>query len=297
MIAQGTSWIASDCTPFGDPALCAAGVDLVAKGGLELGQAGADSDVAKKNNGQKNLLTNATQEDSGGTQLNVSGKPATNPNLAKILSDHGVNPEDFTSRLDAGQLSAQDIAQAVGADLTPEQLAQGQNIANDQAGSILGKPEPNGNEEHPRVTLDENSGARTDASANGNGGNVFGNFASGGTIAGGTTSGSVPGWAGLSAGVGGQGGGLASRSNKNGLAEGVGGTASMQEMMKRLFGGTTTAVAQSGNIAYNAAKWSLRRLGIQIRNPHENIFQRAHRDYRLFNKWRRTIQIAQASTP
>lgn len=119
-------------------AVRAAGAALLAKAGLSFAQAAADKRVANLNGNEKNRLS--TSE--GQIGRNFKGKPALDPALEKMLSDRGVNPDEFEKQLSSGKLSdADDVLRAISepSEFSQEDLAQGEAIADQKVSELVGE--------------------------------------------------------------------------------------------------------------------------------------------------------------
>lgn len=139
LTAAGIPMLASPIIP-----VKVAGAALLAKAGLAFSQAAADKRVAKLNGDEKNRLS--TSEDRTGPNFKSKepGKvPALDPALEKMLSDRGVNPEEFEKQWSSGKLSdAGELSRAIGeqAEFSPEDLALGEVIADQKVSELVGEP-------------------------------------------------------------------------------------------------------------------------------------------------------------
>lgn len=253
-----------------EPVTKAAGLDLIAKGIIELAQSGADSGVKDKNNDQRDLLTQkANQEGRQATNSAVQNAIAGNPDLAKVLSDRGINPENFGKSVDSGELnSPSSIMQALGGnEFTPEQMEAASQIAESKMGEVFdgaAAADPN----LQKLGYDETNGSSFARSASGSGldsnldrklGGTGGEYIPTGNFAANHTSPTDAG-------------------NKN--APSVAATD-----FKGILAGILGA---DGNVKPGAEQQALDLLGIRkVKKGGRNIFQEARYHYRGWGKWRR----------
>jgi hypothetical protein len=148
-VAAGTgSALAAAATPLLAsplPSDQAAGRILMGQAVTEFMQAAADSGSAGDNGNQKNTLTNAAGGDSGsqGQQPQASVLP---PSLQQTLTNQGINPQDLVDKIASGQASdPASLMKAMGVDLSSDDLAKAQQVANSRMGRAA--PERNGTQE------------------------------------------------------------------------------------------------------------------------------------------------------
>lgn len=117
-----------------EPITMAAGIDLIAKAGMEFAQGAQNAEGANYNADQRATL-NGTQ---AAFITPVPAEITNNPDLDKLLADSGVNADDFKSKLASGEFqSGADIMRALGKNFDPEVVAQAESLANDKMGAIF----------------------------------------------------------------------------------------------------------------------------------------------------------------
>jgi len=255
-----------------EPITKAAGLDLIAKGIIELAQSGADSGVKDQNNAQRDLLTQKANQE-GKQATAVSDAIANNPDLSKALSDRGLNPESFGRSVDSGELnSPSSIMQALGgSEFSPEQLDAASKIAESHMGQIFDGAAAN-DPTLQKLGYDETNGSSFARNASGSGlesnldkklgetGREYmpsGNFAANRTAPG-------------------------EEGNKNG--PGALPQTDFKGMLAGMFGA-------DGQIKPGMEQQALDLLGIRkVKKGGRNIFQEAKYQYRGWGKWRRKFQ-------
>lgn len=283
-----------------DPVQVAAGADLMAKAGMEFGQAGADAGSASKNKAQKDLLTNKNAAGETGSQ--ETGKPTgssiKSPELDKLLADRGINSDDFKEKLASGQITnPQDVLSSMGdsTQFSAEDLEQGAALADSQTASVFNDMgAKKGDSESASVVFNE----KTDSgnTPGGGGADSGGGFASYANSPGGQAEGQIGANSadaikqsvlGLKSGRGATGGGTVAEAKA-----GAGGF-DAAAFVKNMFGGTN--VVPTKTAAFSLLKQGLERVGILIPPKNQNIFQVARRNFYSFGKWRKSMRIASTS--
>jgi len=280
-IATGAALTATAIPMLASPiaAVRAAGAALMVKAGLEFAQAGADRRVANQNNDSANLLKQkANQESRQATAENSSKQIAEkvhSPELERVLSQRGVNPEDFVQRLSNGEFtSTTDVLKAVGdnGEYSADDLAKGEALADKEMTGVVAEKEAEMkrlgyDESNPTVTT---SGAVTKISSEG----VKDANGSEGLKEALSQSGASP--------------ALPDKNFAPNLTEPFGGKSSPNEngrglldMLAALHG------LNPDNKALLPWKAALEAVGITKPIAKQNIFQIAHRNFRGFGKWRK----------
>lgn len=262
----------------------AAGYALIAKAALEFAQAAADNSAANQN-ADREAYTRRADNDIGqgsrGTGISNSQLADTiasqinTPELQRVLTNNGVNSDAFVRDIASGNLrDLQSVAAAMGdtTSFTPEQIAAAmasnpqlngeKGVANlgvdeDQQFNTLGEE----GEGKPRLelsdpTVAENQGGKALAQTSGD---LAIGPGAGNTVGAGRGNG-APGEGGV--GAAGADGALA------GLFGADGKLGAITDVLSRL------------------TREQLAALGILKAKPGENIFQKAHRCYRSYSRWR-----------
>lgn len=298
LMARGVPMLAS---PF--PSVVATGAALIAKAGLEFAQAAVDNGSQKANSAQEKLLrAEAGQNGESVAAANAAGKKevtdkvaeivGSNAELAKVLGDKGVNPEDFAKRLASGELNSPEsvlaasgsaagvdataLAQGVQASKSPGQLPDLSSSRAIQEDSIK---DQKGSEEKDSGTASAGNSKSNGASAAGSHG------ASPGTDGPVTTANLVQ----ALTGAGSRGAAAASELLKN-ASEG-----DLANMLAGFMGMGASAdkdVAVGGKLSLDRAE--LEKKGILKSSGKATIFALAHRNYRSFKKWRKKSEVVAA---
>jgi hypothetical protein len=201
------------------------------------------------------------------------------------LRQNGVNPDAFVQSALAGNINdANDVLREMGRpQVSGDDLAKGMALADQKMSGELGKV--------PSAQLEVDEGAKGGpggAAGAGGGASGFASSMDGDAFQGGQGAYLVEnhGPAGAGAALGANGAG----------AEGEGSDAAKNSMLSALgfkFGGEEAAEAGGGK-GFN--RQTLLNLGILPKQPKQNIFQIAHRNYRSYQKWRQshvTPRVAQ----
>lgn len=113
-----------------------AGLELIAQGGIELAQGASNAASANSYNSQRDVLNNKIS----GEGFAPPQIPLSDEQLNPLLKGTGISPEEFRGRLASGEFkSAADILKALGKEVDPEMLKEGQKIANVEMGGIFSK--------------------------------------------------------------------------------------------------------------------------------------------------------------
>jgi len=288
-IATGSGLVATAIPMLAsiDPIVRAAGADLMGKAGLSFAQAAATAGTRNKNSDQKQRLTEddgqkgkqgaASGPSGSDVQSQVAQQLGENQQLNQLLARQGVNPEDFINRLAGGELTTPEavIAASGSAPVSSEDLAAA------AASGYAGGPEKLGQPLNPRIATDDAAGValRPDQIPGGRGG--AGSAKDEKATASFEPVGRVP--AGEAKSVDDLRGAVAAA---NGLQSGWLDPASLLALM----GAKGSAQGLSA-----LALQHLVSLGILKTNPKQTIFQLAHRNYRSFEKWRRSRKTSPAA--
>lgn len=255
----------------------AAGAALMAKAILEFAQSGADSGVKDKNNAQKDLLTQTAGQDQ---QAKGETKPSLPAEAQKILSERGVNPDDFAQKVESGELnSTEDVLRAMGdtGEYSADDLAQGEAMANAETAKAFA-------DAHPiEPTMDKLGYDESNATASSGGGGVVGGRGATSDLdkllseAAGNPGGAEHTWAANNT--------SASKGKGEGAAGAVlaGVNVSPADLLNSLLG-----KAGAGPLS-PAMSDLMNRLGIAPARKKQNIFHIARRNYRSWGKWRAKI--------
>jgi len=113
-----------------------AGLELIAKGAIEIAQGASLASDANNYNSQRNTL-NGGESVAGFTAPQI---PVDNEQLKGLLQGTGISPDEFRSRLASGEFqSSADILKALGKEVDAEALKEGQKLAEIQMGGIIAK--------------------------------------------------------------------------------------------------------------------------------------------------------------
>lgn len=274
--AIGSSMIATAIPMLASPiaAVRAAGAALMGMGITELAQSGADGGVKDKNNAQRDLLTEKANQDGKQATPSTAQQVANNPELNKMLSDKGVNPEDFANKAANGELNnPEDMLKAVGdtGEYSADDLAKGAEMAQSEMNNIFRENDPI----QTKLGYDENNPI---TAANGSGRGITGKgddsldkaLNDAGKASG---TGSAQNWAKNNTKPGGDAGGKGDSSAAD----------SAKNLLASLLGGGEGAAGIASQLAFVA----LQKIGIIKIRGKGNIFQIAHRSYRSWGKWRK----------
>lgn len=287
-----------------EPIEVAAGADLMAKAGLEFGQAGADAGSASDNKAQKDLLTNKNAAGETGAQTTgaPTGKSINSPQLDKLLADRGINADDFKNKLASGQMTnPQDILSNMGdtTPISPDDVAAGADLANSQMGNVFQNAgDTKGNSESAAVAFNEKGdGGSAQSNSSDSGGGGGGSFSSSissedkglGLSSADAIKESV---LGLRGGKSASSGGGKSGSTHSAAAAGAGGGFAGFDagaFVKNMFG---SAAAATKGATEGLVRLGLESMGISVTPAKQNIFQLARRNFFSFGKWRKSVRVA-----
>ena len=264
-----------------------AGVDLMAKGALELAQAAANGQGAGYNSGQKEQL-NGTQRVTdmlSGTDL------LNNPDVQKALDKQGITPEEFKSLVSNAQTqSGSDMMKGGGGDLDPEISAKAQELANEQMSSIFASVIPKENgvlSSTITASADKENEKKSDGSEEGtansnslvSGGWAHSDDKASSKDASFLNSNSEKSFL------------LAQKKNTDSLSQNLGNSenksassSGFEAMLNKLFGKSDSTLVEKNEILQG-----LSQLGIQLPVKGFTVFDLAHRNYRKFGKSRRMM--------
>lgn len=291
LIATGTPMMASPIIP-----VHIAGQILVAKGIVELAQSAADRGVQKKNKAQHDLLKkNVNQEGRQAVPKGLSAEEKSQiltPDLQKMLTDKGVNAEDFVERAAAGEFQAgEDTLRAMGnTGLDSKDLEEGQAIADtelqkqmDMNFSLDTFHEPM----EKKTLAYDSSGAKAkdiegtkDIAVSEQSPGAEGTKGMGAEA-----QASIDPVAGLSA--------IADPTklaNGSQNFNGAGSASDMNDLLAQFFGIAGEQVRPAQIQLFSRIR--LERMGIMKPFAKQNIFKVAHRYYRTYGKWRRAKRLA-----
>jgi len=113
-----------------------AGLELIAKGAIEIAQGASRSESANQYQGQRGMLNDSPSLEKP-TGPNI---PIADEDLKKLLEKTDMTPEEFKKRLASGEFkTGADILRAIGRDVDPETLKEGQNTALSMMGDMFEK--------------------------------------------------------------------------------------------------------------------------------------------------------------
>ncbi|MCB0406263.1 MAG: hypothetical protein KDD51_15895 [Bdellovibrionales bacterium] len=258
------------------PSEVAAGYALIAKSALEFAQAAASGGAEAGNRSIENsklrfnddrpeAIASSIQNGRNNTANEIANK-INSPELNQLLTNRGINSEDFINQLASGQLtSAEDVARALGdnTNFSEEDLFKADQIASGASAKEM---------ESLRIQVNEDN--EESSTFGGGGRGLAGALGNGGTIDQGTLGeGRGPGAHGENA--------LASSAGSADGSTGPGGL-SLGNLLGRFGKVGKDALSALGNLTLD----QLHRMGlVKLRNG-MNIFQKAGRSYRSFGRWR-----------
>ncbi len=257
-----------------------AGAEMVAMGVIEYLQAGADNDAKNSNTDQKNLLmpTDGAAKVANGDGNYGNGtfggqsdiqKALDTPEFKAILEKNGVNPSEFIAQVSSGTLTTgAAIMQAAGitnvSDSEREKgLQLAQTTALEKIEQVHGEKLPDGS----RFAYNQNANSGSDANANSKGNDK-------------NSSALNPNGQGKN-GVAGKGNPVTDGNSKGAANSGLTSKSSLDEILAKLMG------VPKEKLTAELRREGLERLGVAgDQKNFLNIFQRAHRSYRAWGKWR-----------
>ncbi len=136
-----------------------AGIELIAKGAMELAQ-GASRAGSANNYGNQRGTLNSSLNPSGVSNSNFQ---IDNANLNKLLENSSISPEEFKSRLASGEFqSGADILKALGKEVDPELMKEGQGLANQMMGEMFAKAQEETKSTKPKTITVNNDPKKED---------------------------------------------------------------------------------------------------------------------------------------
>lgn len=293
--ATGVSLTARAIPMLASPILSVriAGAELMAKAGLEFGQAGADAGTAEKNgNQEKTLKQNAGQS---GSQLKdaYTKKPEQpkidSPELDAFLGERGINSDDFKEQLSSGKLTdAESVMKAIGetAEVTDEDRVSATSLADTEVALAISSVHD------PKTTatlVNDDSHSKNEGALSGSGSSASGSSTPT-TESTGTPSPELSHATVMEMNIQGM---LPTNLGKlNDPLSAIEKSPDFNALLLSLFG--STLGIPSDKLAYILGQ-RLQELGILRTNRVKNIFWVAHRFYGNYSKWRKSTWVAQSS--
>lgn len=282
LMAKGFPMLASPI-----PSVQAQGEILIGMGAMEFLQAVKNNDSSDKNAAQRDMLRANAGQNGSGAQVNAQQafqQALSNPALDSILAQNGINADNFKQQLMNGELQGDALRRALGNkdEISAEDMAKANEAANATFAQV--SAEANGKEPGAALAFDESARRNADENSGSSSASVATGAGSVNSIPTGRGSNGELTIASSHSALGNGKSRLRSVAEELGLASAPGSPAFNSLLSQFMKSDPETAVAQMRAV--------LDAIGIQLPSKTQNIFQRAHRNYRSYGKWRKESRVA-----
>jgi hypothetical protein len=269
-----------------DPVRMSAGLELISKGAQEIAQGASLQNNADQYGGQRSTLNTQSPEAFPSTVASQNAaKQLNNPQFDQMISDAGLNPNEFKNQLMSGAFpTGADIMQALGKPLTPEMAEKANAMADQIAGGMASQVAASDPRAGDTITAVKNSDAQ------GGSDSAIASLSRGENLS------PEPQIAAAESQMGKAteslaNNSLAKQTKTDALAEGKNSSLDVTQMFTKMFGADQTNDPSAQKMM---VRQELGKIGIQLPVPGVSIFALAHRQYNEFGKARaRSKRVAQ----